>query len=73
MISIINLGNQYANSYMPSGMVQYTIPPEDIPDVEKAFEWLNEKTAINSMVIVEFTQNYAHKAFIVIENEYYDL
>ncbi len=51
--SIINLGNPYANSYMPSGMVEYTIPPEDIPDVENAFEWLNEKTAINSMVIVE--------------------
>jgi len=50
--SIIPIGYPYAYYYIPSGLVESSVPYEDIPNINKAFEWLNQNASTNSTIIV---------------------
>jgi hypothetical protein len=51
--SIIRIGYPYAYSYMPSGLVESAMPFEDISDLKKALEWVNQNASFSFSVIVE--------------------
>ena len=46
-------GYPYAYTYLPTGMVQSSIPFTDIPDVLTALEWTNANAPLNSTIIVQ--------------------
>lgn len=50
--STIRLGYPYAYTYMPSGLVESCIEFNDIPDVKKAFFWVNENVPFGAVVVV---------------------
>lgn len=50
--SVIPVGYPYAYYYMPSGLVESSVPLEDIPDIKSAFQWLNENAQLNSFIVV---------------------
>jgi hypothetical protein len=59
--STVIVGNQYSFTYMPSGLVESSIPIQDIPDAVSALKWTNENLPANSTVIVpEKLQGLAH-------------
>jgi hypothetical protein len=51
--SYITFGYPYAYTYLPTGLVQSSIPFEDIPDVKAALEWMNTNAPLNSTLIVQ--------------------
>jgi len=50
--SLINIGNQYTYPFLPSGLVQSSVPFNDIPDIEHAFAWANSTLPSSATVIV---------------------
>jgi hypothetical protein len=50
--SIIRLGNPYAYYYMPSGLVESSIPFKDVPSAQNTFTWINENVAGDAIIIV---------------------
>ena len=50
--SVIPIGYPYAYYYMPSGLVESSVPLEDIPDIKNAMQWANEHIPDGSTVIV---------------------
>jgi hypothetical protein len=40
-------------TYIPNSMVEVSIPFEDIPQVQRAMEWINNDAQLNSTVLVE--------------------
>ena len=51
--STVKLGYPYAYTYMPAGMVESSVPFEDIKNITAALEWANKNVPSNSTVIVE--------------------
>ena len=51
--STIKLGYPYAYTYMPAGMVESSVPFEDIQNITAALTWTNENVPRNSTIIVE--------------------
>jgi len=51
--SIIRIGYPSAYTYIPSGMVESSIPFDDIKNLLTTIAWVNENVPLNSSVIVE--------------------
>jgi hypothetical protein len=49
----IKVAYPYATTYIPNSMVEASIPFEDIPQVQRAIEWINVDAQLNSTVLVE--------------------
>jgi hypothetical protein len=59
--SYITFAFPYAYTYLPTGMVQSSIPFTDIPDVTAALRWMNENAPRNAIVLVqEKIQGFAY-------------
>ena len=50
--SLISVGYPLAYSYMPPGLVKSCVDFEDIPDIQKAFDWANLNLPINATVVI---------------------
>lgn len=50
--SIIKIGYPYGYYYIPSGLVESSVPLEDIQDIKYAFQWVNNNIPVNSVVVV---------------------
>lgn len=62
--SVIKIGYPYAYYYLPAGMVESSIPIEDIPELENALEWTNTNAPTNTTVLVpEKFQGFAYVKF----------
>lgn len=58
--SLISVGYPLAYSYMPPGLVKSCVAFDEIPDVQKAFDWTNMNLPINATVVVpESYQGFA--------------
>jgi len=51
-ISAFSLGSTYTYPFLPSGLVQSSVPFADIPDIESAFTWASGVLPMNVSVIV---------------------
>jgi hypothetical protein len=50
--SLVKLGYPNAYTYMPSGLVESSVAFTDIPDIGKAFRWLNHYAPFNATILV---------------------
>jgi hypothetical protein len=58
--SVVKLGYTPASSYIPAGLVESCVDFSDIPDIRKAFVWVNSNLPENAVVVVpEALQGFA--------------
>jgi hypothetical protein len=51
--STVKIGYPFAYTYMPAGMVESSVPFEDIKNITATLKWINENVPRNSMIVVE--------------------
>jgi hypothetical protein len=65
--SVIPVGYPYAYYYIPSGLVNSSVPFEDIPDIDQAMEWTNQHISPETNVIV--SENIQGLAYVKLRDD----
>jgi len=65
--SVIPIGYPYAIYYIPSGLVESSMPFEDIPNINQAIEWTNQHVPPSVKIIVP--ENFQGLAYVNLRND----